>query len=88
MSDVIKTNFDVVSECVTDLYTLYNEINELSINGNSIKSSGEAAEQLKAIISALQTSKNDMAELIRVSHDFAQKSLENHLNADKSSSVK
>lgn len=88
MSDVIKSNFVVVSECVTDLNNLYNEINELSINGDGIKSSGEAAEQLKAIISALQTSKNEMAELIRASHDFAQKSLENHLNADKSSSVK
>ncbi len=88
MAEMIITFVSNVEDYISELDGLYNEIQELNISSDSIKSSGEAAEQLKAIVNALQTTKNEMAELIRVSRDFASKAIENTKTADRSSSVK
>lgn len=88
MAEMIITFVSNVEDYISELDGLYNEIQELNISSDSIKSSGEAAEQLKAIVNALQTTKNEMAELIRASRDFASKAIENTKAADRSSSVK
>ena len=85
MNNLIVTNLTVVSECITELNNLYEEIQLLTFDDKKMTSSGKTALEIENIILALEKAKDEMAQMIKLSHDFAKQSYDNQLSADRSS---